>query len=305
MIVSERVATVGRHRGRIPGAWGSRRRELHGSTRPRRDSLIIRRRLWPARMRGLLALSRPLNCLMSAAGVLIGTVAAGGVAAWSSVPVSVGLAALAAALFTAGGNAMNDLFDVETDRINHPERPLASGTVSPRTAKTFTILLNAGVMYGYERRWKSQGLPGNLAISYLVGSLFLFAAVAVYSGPVAPLIRGTVLAALASFATAGREVTKDIQDMKGDVDRRTLPQRVGAANAGFAAAGFLVVAVGLSLFPAYFGVLGLGYLVVVLLADGMFIYAALHSAANPSRSQRVTKYAMIVALAAFLAGAFV
>src|SRR6266568_2025248 len=203
MIVSERVATVGRHRGRIPGAWGSRRRELHGSTRPRRDSLIIRRRLWPARMRGLLALSRPLNCLMSAAGVLIGTVAAGGVAAWSSVPVSVGLAALA------------------------------------------------------------------------------------------------------SFATAGREVTKDIQDMKGDVDRRTLPQRVGAANAGFAAAGFLVVAVGLSLFPAYFGVLGLGYLVVVLLADGMFIYAALHSAANPSRSQRVTKYAMIVALAAFLAGAFV
>ncbi len=277
-------------------------------------------------MRGLLALSRPLNCLMSAAGVLIGTVAAGGVAAWSSVPLSIGLAALAAALFTAGGNAMNDLFDVETDRINHPERPLASGTVSPRTAKTFTILLfavssvaavfvsaaslaivlvNAGVMYAYERRWKSQGLPGNLAISYLVGSLFLFAAVAVYSGPIAPLIRGAVLAALASFATAGREITKDIEDMKGDVDRRTLPQRVGAANAGFAAAGFLVVAVGLSLFPAYFGVLGLGYLVVVLLADGMFIYAALHSAANPSRSQRVTKYAMIVALAAFLAGAFV
>ncbi len=277
-------------------------------------------------MRGLLALSRPVNCLMAAAGVLIGTVAAGGVAAWSSATLSIGLAALAAALFTAGGNAMNDLFDVETDRINHPERPLASGTVSRRTAKTFTVLvfagsavaaafvsaanlgivlLNAGVMYGYERRWKSQGLSGNFAVSYLVGSLFLFAAVAVYSGAVAPLIRGTILAALASFATAGREITKDIEDMAGDVDRRTLPQRVGAANAGFAATGFLVIAVGLSLFPSYFGVLGLGYLIVVLVADGMFIYAALHSAANPSRSQRVTKYAMIVALAAFLAGAFV
>jgi hypothetical protein len=34
----------------------------------------------------------------------------------------------------------------------------------------------------------------------------------------------------------------------------------------------------------------------------MFIYAALHSAANPTQSQRVTKYAMVVALVAFLAG---
>src|SRR3989442_5196241 len=116
MIVSARVADVRRHRGRIPGAWGSRRRGLHGSTRPPRDSLIIRRRLWPTRMRGLLALSRPLNCLMSAAGVLIGTLAAGGGAAWRSVPVSIRLAAPAAAPFTPGGKPLNDPFDVQTGR---------------------------------------------------------------------------------------------------------------------------------------------------------------------------------------------
>ncbi len=276
-------------------------------------------------MRGLLALARPVNCLMSAAGVLIGTIAVGGLSSWSARPVSIGLAALAAALFTAGGNAMNDLFDVETDRVNHPDRPLPSKTVSLEAAKVFTmavfagaaiaavfvsfanlaiVFVNAGVMYAYERRWKSQGIPGNLAISYLVGSLFLFAAVAVYSGPIEPLIRGTILAALASFATLGREITKDIEDMRGDADRRTLPQRIGGANAGRVAAGFLLIAVGLSLFPAYLRVLGWGYLAIVFLADGMFIYAALHSAANPSRSQRVTKYGMIVALGAFLAGAF-
>jgi len=262
---------------------------------------------------------------MSAAGVLIGTVAVGGLSSWSARPVSIGLAALAAALFTAGGNAMNDLFDVETDRVNHPDRPLPSKTVSLEAAKVFTmavfagaaiaavfvsfanlaiVFVNAGVMYAYERRWKSQGIPGNLAISYLVGSLFLFTAVAVYSGPIEPLIRGTILAALASFATLGREITKDIEDMRGDADRRTLPQRIGGANAGRVAAGFLLIAVGLSLFPAYLRVLGWGYLAIVFLADGMFIYAALHSAANPSRSQRVTKYGMIVALGAFLAGAF-
>jgi 4-hydroxybenzoate polyprenyltransferase len=60
----------------------------------------------------------------------------------------------------------------------------------------------------------------------------------------------------------------------------------------------------LSLVPLVLGVLSVWYAILVIPADGMFIYAALHSAANPSRSQRVTKYAMIVALVAFLAGAF-
>jgi len=50
-------------------------------------------------------------------------------------------------------------------------------------------------------------------------------------------------------------------------------------------------------------VLSVAYAALVIPADGMFIYAALHSAANPARSQRVAKYGMIVALAAFLAGA--
>jgi len=60
--------------------------------------------------------------------------------------------------------------------------------------------------------------------------------------------------------------------------------------------------VAMSAVPWAIQILGLAYALVVLPADGMFIYAALHSAAQPSRAQRVAKYAMIVALAAFLAG---
>ena len=91
---------------------------------------------------------------------------------------------------------------------------------------------------------------------------------------------------------------------RGRASARTGRRAIHAPNAGRVAAGFLLIAVGLSLFPAYLHLLGWGYLAIVFLADGMFIYAALHSAANPSRSQRVTKYGMIVALGAFLAGAF-
>lgn len=276
-------------------------------------------------MGGLLALARPLNCSMSAVGVAIGGIVAVGPRAWGDLALPLALASAAAASFTAGGNALNDLFDRDTDARNHPERPLPSGALQVGSAKAFAVAafgvaailaafaslaslaivgINAALMFGYEARFKARGASGNLVIAYLVGSLFVFAGVSVFRGPLGPLVRTGILGALAFFAAVGREVTKDIEDMRGDVDRRTLPQRIGAQKAGRIAALSLLVGVILSVLPAHAGVLGLGYAVLVVPADGMFIYAALHSAADPGLSQRVTKYGMIVALAAFLAGAF-
>jgi len=167
------------------------------------------------------------------------------------------------------------------------------------------LLWAGALMASYEAALKARGAPGNLVIAYLVGSLFLFAGASVFRSSIEPLVRTGILAALAFFTTVGREITKDIEDMRGDVDRSTLPHRIGSRPAGFVAAIALFVGVALSLVPLALGVLSLGYAILVIPADGMFIYAALHSAANPARSQRVTKYGMIVALAAFLAGAFV
>ncbi len=276
-------------------------------------------------MAGILRLARPLNCLMSAVGVGVGGLVGVGPAAWGVLAAPLGLAAIAAAAFTAGGNALNDIFDRETDRINHPDRPLASGRLTLGAARIFTasafalaallalfinrpalgiVALNVLLMVSYEAWLKARGAAGNLVIAYLVGSLFLFAGVSVFQTAFDPLIRTGILAALAFLATLGREITKDIEDMRGDVDRRTLPQQIGAKRAGIVAAFVLVLCVALSALPLYLRVLGIGYAILVVPADGMFIYAALHSAANPARSQRVTKYAMIVALAAFLVGAF-
>ncbi len=275
-------------------------------------------------MQGVLQLARPGNCVMSAVGVAVGGVVAVGAGAWGPFALPLAYAALSAALSTAGGNALNDLFDRETDKVNHPERPLVTGTVTVGEARNFVgtaylvaailgtlasplclaiVFVNAGLMYVYESGLKRQGAPGNAVIAYLVASLFLFAGVAVFRSDPAPLLATGVLALLAFLATVGREITKDIEDMAGDVDRRTLPQRVGAAAAGRAAAAALVAGVVLSVVPWYTGLLGWVYGPVVLVADGMFIYAAFYSAANPARSQRVTKYAMVVALLAFLAGA--
>lgn len=274
-------------------------------------------------MRGYLGLARPLNAGMSAVGVFVGGFVAVGPGAFLDVGVPLALAAAAAASFTAGGNALNDITDRATDAVNHPDRPLPAGRLSVRQAGVFAaaafalaaalgalvnvwclaiVLANALLMYAYESGLKARGFPGNLAIAYLVGSLFLFAGFASYAGDATRLSRVGVLAALAFLTTVGREVAKDIEDMAGDVDRRTLPQRIGARPAGVVAALAFAGGVALSVVPWSSGLVAPAYAAIVVVADGMFIYAALHSAARPARAQRVAKYAMVVALAAFLAG---
>ena len=152
----------------------------------------------PALVAGLLRLARPVNCVMSAVGVAIGGVVGVGSRAWGDLAQPLVLAAAAAAAFTAGGNALNDIFDRETDRINHPDRPLASGHLTVGTARAFAgsafaiaallavfinglalaiVGVNVLFMVSYEAWLKARGPAGNVVIAYLVGSLFLFAGV--------------------------------------------------------------------------------------------------------------------------------
>ncbi|HEY4704672.1 MAG TPA: UbiA family prenyltransferase [Thermoplasmata archaeon] len=274
-------------------------------------------------MAGYLRLARPLNCGMSAVGVGIAAVVAVGWAGVQAIPWTILLAAGAAALFTAGGNALNDYFDRDTDAVNHPDRPIPRGEMSADEALRFAaltfalslalaslvgllavgiVVVNFVVMVAYEKTLKARGAGGNLLIAYLVGSLFVFGGAAAYRGDLAALDRTLVLGLLAALATAGREVAKDIEDLAGDVDRVTLPRRIGVRGAGAVAAAAFGAGVVLSIVPYVLQILGTVYLGVVLVADIIFIWSGAYSARNPGRAQRAAKYGMVVALAAFLLG---
>ncbi|MEE9173439.1 MAG: UbiA family prenyltransferase [Thermoplasmata archaeon] len=275
-------------------------------------------------MRGYLAILRPPNLVMSFVGCLLGSaVVLGSVSTLlESLPLALQAAAIAV-LFTAAANTLNDYYDRETDRVNHPERPIPSGQVTARGALAVAgllfaatvpwslllrwellavVLVNLAFMASYETVFKRTGLRGNLLIAWLVASLFLFGGLALYPDFPA-LLPVLVLALLAFLATLGREIVKDIEDVRGDTDRKTLPMRVGTAGAARVAAASLVLAVGLSGLPPALQMLGLAYLPVVLVADAILIYAALNSARRPGLSQRAAKYGMMVALLAFLVGA--
>lgn len=234
---------------------------------------------------------------------------------WLEVSLSMSIVVM----FTGAGNALNDYFDREVDKVAHPERPIPMGLVAPMTALYLSVVLFSATvavsvfvnlwsfaivvssivfMVAYETLLKAEGLAGNLVISWLTGALFLFGGASVDGMDVA-----WILAALAFLATLGREIVKDVQDIEGDRgSRTTLPMRIGVRKAGAVASAAFALAVALSPLPYLLELLSVWYVPVVAVADAMFIYCAAVHFADPKRGQTVAKLAMLVALAAFLIG---
>lgn len=257
--------------------------------------------------------------MMAAAAALLSAVICSDIDTAVNSVFEVGASMGVVVLFVAAGNALNDYIDRDVDEEVHPMRPIPTGVIAPRTALgTAAVLFGASlalslaigvwsvvivvsslaVMLAYEIFLKSEGLVGNLAISWLTAALFLFGGAAVDGMELA-----WILAALAFMATLGREVVKDIQDLEGDArSRRTLPMRIGRRNAGAIASGALAVAVLLSPAPYLLELVSVAYMPFVAVADTVFIYSAMIHFADPEQGQKVIKVAMLVALIAFLFG---
>ncbi|ELY61219.1 geranylgeranylglycerol-phosphate geranylgeranyltransferase [Natronolimnohabitans innermongolicus] len=268
--------------------------------------------------RGLLELTRPVNVIAASVLTFIGAFVAGGI---TDQPVAVGAAVAATGLAVGAGNAINDYFDREIDRINQPDRPIPRGAVSPRGALLFSIVLfavavalalvlpllalaiagiNLIALVAYTELFK--GLPGlgNALVAYLVGSTFLFGAAAVEN--VAP---AAVLFLLSAIATLTREIIKDVEDVEGDREEglNTLPIAIGERPALYVATALL--AVGAIASPLPYLLLedfGLAYLVVVGPAVAIMGYATYESFADPTAGQEHLKYGMFLAALAFIVG---
>ncbi|AXR78476.1 geranylgeranylglycerol-phosphate geranylgeranyltransferase [Natrarchaeobaculum sulfurireducens] len=268
-------------------------------------------------VRGLVELTRPVNVIAASVLTFIGSFVAGGVTAY---PLQTGAAVAATGLAVGAGNAINDYFDREIDRINQPERAIPRGAVSPRGALVFSVVLfamavgfavtlpvvaiaiagiNLLALVAYTEYFK--GLPGlgNALVAYLVGSTFLFGAAAV--GEVGPAV---VLAVLAAIATLTREIVKDVEDLEGDLEEglNTLPIAVGERRALVIATGLLAVGVAASPIPYLLGYFGAAYLVVVVPADAIMLYGVARSFDDPTAGQVQLKYGMFLAALAFIIG---
>jgi geranylgeranylglycerol-phosphate geranylgeranyltransferase len=272
------------------------------------------------RARGLVELTRPVNAL--AAGILtfVGAFVVVGI---PSTPerLHVGAAMGATVLATGAGNAINDYFDREIDAINAPDRPIPRGSVSPRGALAFSVVLFGGsvalaltlpilaiaiavinlfALVTYTELFKGLPGAGNVLVGYLGGSTFLFGAASIG----ALSTTAVVLFLLAAVSTVTREIIKDVEDVEGDREEglRTLPIAVGERRALLIGGVLLVTAVLASPLPWLLGTFGVAYLVVVLPADGIMVYALAESFEDPTAGQKRIKAGMFLAAASFVVG---
>lgn len=96
-----------------------------------------------------LSLARPFTLLPPLLGIVSGAVCAWGSAhnpdparaVSSSVVLTVVLGSACAALLNAANNTLNQIYDLEIDRINKPKRPLPAGTLTVRQAWIFTWIM--------------------------------------------------------------------------------------------------------------------------------------------------------------------
>lgn len=264
-----------------------------------------------------LRLTRPLNNLITALAVFMGAWIAG----WADSFDKLVFALLSASFISAGGYVINDYFDLEIDRINKPLRPLPRGEIGPQSAllisfslfvaglvlsiliKTIAFLLaflTIFLLIIYSFKLKRTLLFGNLIVSFLCGLAF------VYGGVVGRDFRLALIpAGFAFLFHLGREILKDIEDLKGDITSgaQTLPV-IGGINLSLWLTTIVFSGlIFLTIVPYYFKLFPLLYFILVLVVDLLLIYVMIsmwrdQSKRNLGMLSGVLKLGMILGLVA-------
>jgi 4-hydroxybenzoate polyprenyltransferase len=210
-------------------------------------------------------LARPFTLVAPALGVVSGAVTAAGAMPpepWSpSLLWAPAIGAVMAAVFNAGNNALNQIYDLAIDRINKPKRPLPSGRLTLRDTWVFTIvtytitlvlawmvapggrhecfwIVAVAVVFTYiysvpPLRTKQRGIWANVTIAVPRGVLLKVAGWTTVKTMMG--IEPWFIGAIFGLFLLGASTTKDFADMEGDAKGgcRTLPILYGVRTAAW------------------------------------------------------------------------
>ncbi|MHA2423556.1 MAG: geranylgeranylglycerol-phosphate geranylgeranyltransferase [Candidatus Thorarchaeota archaeon] len=226
------------------------------------DTTSVKRKIDP---KAFLSIIRPQNCIIGGltviAGIAIASKVATGMVDTSALFLNFLYAFITYFFVAAGGNVVNDIFDIEIDKINRPHRALPSGRMSIKQAwiyvgilsflgvifaflngpiGTIVVIIFLIIGYAYAAKVKQLGLAGNFMVAFSFAFGVIYGSL-VYGETVSNIVFPipTWLFFITAFMILqARETIKGAEDVEGDAlrDVRTIARVYGYKAAAAVAA---------------------------------------------------------------------
>ena len=196
-------------------------------------------------------------------------------------------------LTSASVMVINDVCDVDVDRVNAPHRPIPSGLITINEAKLFSLTLVAlglftafsltiwnvlivilfwslGIVYDW--KLKRTGLIGNSIVSLSVAIPFLYGSLAVQEINNLLILLFSTMAFLTNM---GREIIKGIMDYEGDKKAgiKTAAVLYGPKQSYMLSASLIIIAIFLSVIPPLINLVNFYYILLVSITDFLLLYS--------------------------------
>ncbi|MEJ2617810.1 MAG: geranylgeranylglycerol-phosphate geranylgeranyltransferase [Ignavibacteriaceae bacterium] len=275
------------------------------------------------RFLAVIKICRPLNTFI----VFLTVIIAGFICSKNNeIPLQTFLAAVSATFIAAAGYIINDIFDIKIDRVNRPDRSLASGILNTNSAIIYYIIfslmglllailinytaviiaiLTVTLLFFYSYKIKSVALLGNFSIAVLTGLTFIYGGVSVNN--ISYAIIPALFALLINFI---REIVKDMEDIRGDLKNgiETFPSQFGFS---FTKNFIVIISSLLILFTCYpyiFRLYKIEYFIIVMsIVNPILVYVLVSiykndSVSNLNKLSFILKLDMIFGLSAIFLG---
>lgn len=271
----------------------------------------------------IIQISRPINFTITFFSLIV----AGLICNENQLNGFIILAAISASLVGSAGNIINDIIDIQIDKVNRPQRILPSNKLTINEAKiTFIIfnltavvlayLINLNALLiviisivtisSYSVYFKRVALLGNIIVSFFTGLAFIYGGVSVnnFSEAIIPAV-------FAFLTNLIREIIKDIEDIKGDsaFNVITFPSKFGIKTAKNLVLAITVLLIIFTTIPFILSIYKIEFFIIVMTVINplfLFMIKILYSSDNVrvmNKCSRITKLNMILGLAAIYLGA--
>lgn len=257
----------------------------------------------------ILKISRPVNFLIAFASGMVAVF----LCTVGNYPWFTGLiVGLSSAITGTAGNIINDIYDIEIDRINRPDRPLPSGVLSIREAyilyiafvffaiwlssrinvsSIIIVSLSNVIIFLYSAYLKRIPLLGNIVVAFFTGFVFIYGGIAVNNWEY-----GVIPAVFAFIINFIREILKDIEDMDGDTKNQvfTFPAKFGVGSAKLVILILTITLIIATVIPYIFGIYNIEFFLIMMVLVNPILVFFLRGLYTNDASENLKKLSLLL-----------